>query len=263
MNGPDESAAPANDSDAMRRSGVRILGFAFVGLFVLLCIGALVAYLGLSGKPDHWNAQQQRIAGMNPQEREAISEAMLHHVLDKWSEGPKHATSIEDLIGQRTTLTIPYEDLNIWLAEEGISLLEEVGIRMPRSVKGTMVDSAGNGLLRISCDVKSRRIQQVVALTFDIKVANDGTIQSRLVSASAGLLPLPRESAVDLIAKRADNKDGLMYDLMQGNPVPPIELPIDPTEDGLRDGRLVGLEVREDAMVVTRETVRRKQANNK
>lgn len=241
--------------------GVRVLGRAFLVLFVLLCIAALVGYFGWSGRPAHWADQQARIQAMPQPQREQVSEALMNRLLNQWSQSPPNATTIEELIGQRNTLEIPFEELNIWLAEEGIELLTEVDIKMPRSVKGAMIDSPGDGLLRITCDLDNGKIQQVVSMSFDIAVAEDGTVTSTLQSAAAGRLPLPTQAAVDLIAQRGDAGARLLA-LMQGTPVGPVDIPIDPSKDGLRDGRLVGLQVREDALIVTRETVRREKTNN-
>lgn len=244
----------SGDEVVSRKRGVRILGFGFLGLFILLCIAALAGYF-YSGTPGYWTAQQGRIQAMTKQQREAVSTSLRNRLLTEWSDpGEAEIRRTEDLFGRRRTLEIPYEELNVWLAEEGIDLLAEVGIRMPRSVKAAMVDSAGNGRLRISCDLERGDVKQVVALTFDITVSDDGTVVSKLAGATAGRLPMPTQLAVDQIARRAGS-DRMMH-LMQGTPVGPIQLPIDASEDG-RDGRLVGLEVRDDALVVTRETVRR------
>ena len=113
-------------------------------------------------------------------------------------------------------------------------------------------------LLRLSCEVNSPEVDQVVALTFDIAVSDDGTVTSTLKDATAGRLPLPTETAVGLLAEQGGQRAA---ELLRGEPFGPIDVPIDPSENGLRDGRLVGLEVTGNAMVVTRETVRRQRAN--
>lgn len=236
---------------AKRSRGVRVLGLGFALLFVLLCVAALIAYRW-QGTPTHWTEQQERIAALTGQEREAISVSMRNRLLTAWSDaGEKTPTRPEDLYGHRAAITIAYDELNIWIAEEGISLLEEVGVKMPKSVKSAMVDSPGQGHLRISFDFDTGTAQQIVALSFDIRVVPDGTVTSTLQSATVGRLPLPTQSAIDLITQQAGDNTELL-DLMRGNPVPPVELPIDRS----REGRLVGLEVTEDALIVTRETVR-------
>ena len=251
----------SDDSTAKRSRGVRVLGFAFAIVFALLCIAALIGYFGWQGKPAYWTEQQERISTMSSQQRQAVSESLRNRLLTEWSDpGDKTPVTQDDLFDHRNKIEIAYEDLNVWIAEEGTKLLEDVGIKMPKSVKGAMVDSPGDGLLRISCDIEKGEMKQVIAMSFAISVAEDGTLTSKLEGATAGRLPLPTQTAIDLIASRADDK-GIMLDLMQGTPVEPIELPIDPSDDGVRDGRLVGLEVRDDALVITRETVRRNPSN--
>lgn len=270
MSGASTDEAGATQTNRSRR-GPRRLAIAFAVLFALVCISGVVAFLGFSGRPGHWTEQQARIESLSPTEREAVSEALMNRLLTQWSESRGEITTPDDLIGQRTDLVIPYDQLNIWLAEEGIDLLASVGIQLPRSVRGVMVDSPGDGRLRVSCDVQTRRFDQVVALVFDIRVDDDGTVTSELTQASTGRLPLPTAKAIDMIAKRsasrsdssqnADTANRLLH-LMNGTPTGPIDVPIDPTRDGLRDGRLVGLDIRNDALVVTRETVRRSRSES-
>jgi len=138
-----------------------------------------------------------------------------------------------------------------------------------------MIDSPGNGLLRVSTELAANGIRQVVSMSFEVDIAGDGTVTSTIKQATAGRIRLPTAAAIRLVARHThrdggaqqrgqktpgeagNNPRGALVDLMRGRPVAPIQLPIDPTQDGLRDGRLVGLEVREDALLVTRETVRR------
>lgn len=245
-----------------RKRGVRVLGLGFLALLVLLIVLAITAKLTLGGSPSHWDRQQERIASLSSEERKAMTEDFRNRLMTAWSDaGPEAPTTEADLFGHRRTLEIPYEKLNIWLAEEGIDLLDQVNIRMPKYVKAAMIDSDGEGRLRISCDVDTNKIKQVVALTFAIQVDDNGTVTSTLEGASAGKLPIPTETAVDLIARRS-GENSLMLNLMQGTPVGPIELPIDASDSG-RDGRLVGMQVRDDALVITRETVRRKKEEKK
>ncbi len=243
------------DHDAQRRRGVRVLGIVFVVILVVL-LGVALVMSRMVGTPAYWTEQQERIAALSEDEKKVISHNLRNRLATEWSDaGPEVPTTAADLYGHRRTIEIPYDDFNVWLAAEGIDLLAEVGVRLPSAVQAAMVDSAGGGLLRITCDLQSGDIQQVVALVFEIDVGEDGTVTSRLAGATAGRLPMPTEVAIDQIARRSNSER--MVHLMQGTPTGPIELPIDRG----RDGRLVGLEVREDALVVERETVRPKQAN--
>lgn len=252
----------SKSSPPSKRSGVRVLGIAFLIVFLLLAGVALVVYFGWSGRPAYWNQQQERIAAMTPTQREAISTSFRNRLLTQWSDpGQGAVNTADDLFGRQSTIEIPYEDLNIWMAQEGVEMLSEIGINLPSSVKGAMVDTPGNGLLRITCDFNNGQVQQLVALSFDIKVSKDGTVSSTLQEATAGKLPLPTETAIDMIAKRAGGtSNGMLVGMMRGTPVGPIQIPIDASDTG-RDGRLIGLDVKEDALVITRETVRRKPAN--
>lgn len=246
----------SSTSAANRSRGVRVLGLAFTTLFVLLGLTALLVYLGWHGRPAHWDQEQQRLAALSDAQRQAISESLRNRLLQQWSNpGEKTPRTEADLFGQRATIELPFDELNTWIQTEGVALLGEIGIDVPASAKSAMIDSPGDGLLRISFEVTTDGVQQVIALSFAVTIADDGTLTSTLAAATAGRLPLPVATASDIIASQA--KEGILLDLILGNPVEPIELPIDPSDDGLRDGRLVGLKVTEDALVITRQTVRR------
>lgn len=239
-----------------RSRGVRVLSLAFAALFILLCGSALIVYLGWHGKPAHWDNEQQRLAELSESQREAISESLRNRLLTQWSDpGEKTPVTQADLFGHRRTIEIPYTDLNTWIKTEGVELLKEVGVEVPDTAPQAMIDSPGNGLLRISFELMMDGVKQVVTLSFAVTIADDGTRTSTLTQATAGRLPLPVSTAIQIISQQTTNSD--LLNLIQGTPLPPIVFPIDPSKDGLRDGKLVGLEVREDALVVTRETVRR------
>jgi hypothetical protein len=241
---------------AKRSRGVRVLGLAFLALFLLLYGVALIVYLGWHGKPAHWEKEQSRLAAVPDTQRQAISTSLRNRLLKQWSDpGERTPVTEADLFGHRRVIDIPYDELNTWIQTEGLDLLAEIDVEVPDSATTAMIDSPGGGLLRISFEVAVDQVQQVIALSFAVTISEDGTLTSTLKQATAGKLPLPVGTAVDIIASQAD--EGILLDLMQGKPVPPIELPIDASKDGLRDGRLIGLEVREDALVITRETVRR------
>ena len=245
-----------SNTTANRSRGVRVLGLGFIALFAVLCLIALVVYLGWHGRPAHWDAEQQRLAALSEANRAAVSESLRNRLLRQWSNpGDKTPVTEDDLFGHRQQIEIRFDELNTWIKTEGLSLLEEIDVEVPETATTAMIDSPGEGLLRISFEVTTQEIQQVVTLSFKVTVADDGTLTSKLERATAGKLPLPVGTAIDIVATQAE--EGILLDLMLGKPVQPIELPIDPSKDGLRDGRLVGLEVTDEALVITRETVRR------
>lgn len=241
-------------SAAKRKRGVRVLGLGFLALFIALCVAAVIAYAVYNGRPGYWDQQRDRIEAMSQQDRRSISDNLENDVATGWSDADNDfPASEQDLYDHRSDIEIPYEDLNIWLAERGVALLGDLGIKLPSYVKSAMVDSPGDELLRISCDIQRGKRMQIVSLTFAIEVTEDGQVVSTLEGARAGRLPMPTRVAADLIAQRGDS-GGIMVGLTRGEPVGPIELPI----DAARSGRLVGLDIREDALVITRETVRPK-----
>lgn len=240
---------------ASRSRGVRVLGLSFAALFVLLCGTALLVHLGWQGRPAHWDNEQQRLAELSETQRDAISESLRNRLLTQWSDyGDTIPTRPDDLFGHQRKIEIPFKELNTWIKTEGLELLAEIDVEVPETATSAMIDSPGDGLLRISFEVTTQQVQQVVTLSFAVDVASDGTLTSTLKRATAGKLPLPVSAAIEIVASQAD--EGILLDLMQGTPIAAIELPIDTSDTG-RDGRLVGLEVTEESLIITRMTVRR------
>lgn len=243
-----------------RRNGVRVLSLAFASLFAVLALAAAVMYVGWHQNPLHWEQEQLRLAAISDVEREAISESFRNQLMTQWSDpGSKVPLTQADLFGQRSTIEIPYAALNTWIESEGVTLLSHVGIKIPESAPTAMIDSPGKGLLRVSFELINEGVRQVIALSFRVRIEGDGTLTSKLIQATIGRLPLPVDTALRMIAQQSDG--AALLDLMQGKPLPPVVIPIDPGRDGLRDGRLIDLDVREDALWITRETIRRQSAN--
>ena len=245
-------------SSDKRSRGVRVLSLAFASLFILLAITAVILYLGFHGTPEHWSQEQSRIATLSDDQQQATSQSFRNRFITLWANpGDKTPVTEDDLFGHRQAIEVPFNDLNTWIKAEGVELLSEIGIKVPKSAASAMVDSPGDGLIRVSVQVTIERVPQIITLSFAVNIAEDGTLTSTLKHATAGKLPLPVDTAISLVASKTDEQR--LLDLMQGNPIPPIEMPIDPSEDGVRDGRIVGLEVTDNALTLTRETVRRKK----
>lgn len=249
----------SNTTAAKRSRGVRVLGLAFAALFVVLCLSALLIYLGWHGKPAHWDSEQSRLAELSDAQREAISESLRNRLLKQWSDyGDALPANQDELFGHERTIEIPFDQLNTWIQTEGLELLTEIDVEVPKTATTAMIDSPGDGLLRISFEVTAQEVEQVVTLSFAVTIADDGMLTSTLKQATAGKLPLPVSAAIDLISSQAEG--GILLDLMKGTPIDPIELPIDTSDTG-RDGRLIGLEITKDALIIKRQTVRRKKTN--
>lgn len=247
----------SNPIAASQRPGVRVLGLGFALLLALLCAAAVVVYLAWHGRPAHWDHERQRLAELSGEQRQAISESLRNRLIQQWSSfGDRDPFKGADPFGQETEIEIPYDQLNTWIQTEGIDLLAEVDIEVPKTATTAMIDSPGDGLLRISFEVITQGVEQVITLSFAVSIEKDGTLTSTLMQATAGKLPLPIATAIELVASQAD--EGVLLDLMQGTPIDPVQLPIDTSDSG-RDGRIVGLEVTPTALILTRRAVARKQ----
>lgn len=253
-------AAPPSKRRWLKRLGI---GAVIVG--ILLACAGLYAYNRSNAQPESWQQERERIARMGTTEKLDMAEGLRNWLLSEWSStepSEEFAQGNPDsLLGQRRRFAIPYDELNVWLDVEGRSLLEAVGIGLPERVRHVIVSGTPGGKLVLSFEDQPDGKGRVYALTFDIGVAQDGTVTSTLTGATAGRLPLPVDAAARLIRSTSPaapaNSPNLLDALLTGQPVQPQDLPIDPGEDGVRDGRIVGLEVQTDAIIVTRETVAR------
>ena len=146
---------------------------------------------------------------------------------------------------------------------DGTTRLTSQGAPLPDAFKGMMVTSDGDGRLIVAFEYDGD-VHQVFSLTLEIEVNDRGKITSRLTRARGGELSLPRDTALERIAEiiggeRAVGEIKLMK-LFTGQPFGPMDLPIDPGEGGVRNGRITGIEVQDDALHITRLTVARKPA---
>lgn len=255
-----EQAAPR------KRRWLKRLGLS-AGLSVIFlgCLG-LYAYSRWNSKPEMWSQERERIARMGSDQKEAMAESLRNRLLTEWAY-TEHSEEIfngktDSLLGQRRTFAIPYDQLNVWLDVEGRSLLEGVGIGLPERVRHVLIRGTDDGLLVLSFEDRPDGNGRVYSFTFNISIAGDGMVTSELVEAKAGRLSIPTDAAAGLISSTSTTGRGgpnLLDALLTGKPVRLQDIPIDPGEDGMRDGRIVGLEITPEAILVTRETVARPQ----
>lgn len=255
------------------RRWVKPLGIA--AAVVLLVVGAVAGYLyqRAHAAPEQWQKEQARITAMDASQKRAVAERLRNRLITEWGSAEPSAEFLDtdsgSAIGQRRRFAIPYDELNVWLHVEGRSLLQALGIVLPQRVQHAMVQGTaeGNLVFAIEDDPDGGSSGgggggggRVYTMTFDIDVAEDGTITSTLVSARAGRLSIPKDAATQLLTATSNttaNGGSLLNDLLTGKPVPPLDLTIDPGERGHRNGRIVGLEIDEEQIIVTRQTVRR------
>ena len=236
---------------------------------VLLVVGAVAGYLyqRAHAAPEQWQSEQARIIAMAPSQQKAVAERLRNRLITEWGSAEPSAEFLDtdsgSDIGQRRRFAIPYDELNVWLHVEGRSLLQALGIVLPERVQHAMVQGTAEGNLVFAIEDDPGGGSgggRVYTMTFDIDVAEDGTITSTLVSAQAGRLSIPNDAATQLLTATSTttaNGGSLLNDLLTGKPVPPLDLTIDPGERGHRNGRIVGLEIDEEQIIVTRQTVRR------
>lgn len=249
------------------RRWIKRLGIAALIVVVVIAAIAGYSYQRARAVPERWKKEQDRIATMAPSKQLAVAESLRNRLINEWTAAEPSAefreTDSDSPIGQRRRFAIPYDELNVWLHVEGRSLLEGLGITLPGQVQHAMVSGTADGNLVFAIeDGAGSGGGRIYTMTFDIDIAKDGTLTSTLLSAQAGKLDIPAEAAAQLLAATGTNSSSggnLLGDLLTGKAVPPRDLPIDPGDQGFRDGRIVGLEVNEKQIVVTRLTIRQQR----
>ncbi|MEM1354200.1 MAG: hypothetical protein AAGC44_10780 [Planctomycetota bacterium] len=240
---------------------------AAITLMALVLVAVLITgylYQRAGAAPEMWTKERSRISAMAPSQQQTVTERLRNRLINEWTAAEPSSEFIKtdsgSIFGQRRRFAIPYNELNVWLHVEGRALLENLGITLPARVQHAMVSGTADGNLVFAVEDDPGSGGRVYTLTFKIDIADDGTVTSRLISAEAGRLSLPPETAARLLASSnstSPDVENLLNDMMTGNPVPPRDLTIDPGAEGARDGRIVGLEVDEQQIIVTRQTVRR------
>jgi len=250
----------------LRLVGLFLLGFLLVGGII---IG--IKYRQLRSVPSHWQANADRLDLLPEEQKKAIAESFRNRVLGQWSrlEAGGSAQDIIDamgsgseMLGDTRTITIPFDELNIWLATEARGVMAQRETPMPRSIAGAMVDSDGNGNLILAVKYESKDITQIFSFTLDLLVDKDDRVVSRLISVHGGRLELPREAALSqfekLLRGSADRGDPMaVLKILNGEPFGPVDIPIDPDSPGARDGRITGIVINDDSLQLTRTTIRR------
>ena len=242
-------------------------------VFLLIIFAIVGVYAGLKwrAQPDYWVQNREMLATLPEAHKRQRAGSFMGRISEEWSafgeatpqeliESPDAAGRV---LGDERTIVIPFDDLNIMLEVEMPGILASQGAPLPDAFKGMMVTSDGDGRLIVAFEYDGD-VHQVFSLTLEIEVNDRGKITSRLTRARGGELSLPRDTALERIAEiiggeRAVGEIKLMK-LFTGQPFGPMDLPIDPGEGGVRNGRITGIEIQDDALHITRLTVARKPA---
>ncbi len=250
----------------MRRVVLLVLG----GLVLIAVVYAGAKYRQWKATPEYWADNGRMLAAIPDDEKRQRSDALIGRLGEEWSAfgtpDPQELIDAPDpasrVLGDERTIVIPYEDLNIMLEVEAPAMLASQGAPLPDAVKGMMVTSDGRGQLIVAFEYDGPEVQQVFSLTMRLHATPEGIITSSLVSARGGRLTLPRDRALrtlaDIVGGDRAIGDIKLMKLFTGEPFGPMDVPIDPGDNGVRNGRITGIDVRADALHITRTAVPRR-----
>lgn len=253
-----------------RRPTRRVVLLILGGLLLIAVVYGGSKYRQWRSEPGYWADNGKMLAAIPQDEKRQRSDALIGRLGQEWSafgaadtqaliESPDAA---EQVLGDERTIVIPFEDLNIMLEVEAPAMLASQGAPLPDAIKGMMVTSDGGGRLIVAFEYDGPEVHQVFSVTLALSATAEGIITSTLVSARGGEMSLPRDRALRALADivggdRAVGEIKLMK-LFTGEPFGPMDVPIDPGDDGVRNGRITGIEVRDEAIHITRTTVPRR-----
>jgi len=243
-------------------------------LIVLMIVGvyAGVKYRQWSTRPDHWERNREMLAMLPDEQKRERASSFMGRITEEWTafgeataqeliESPDAAGRV---LGDERVIVIPFDDLNIMLEMEMPSILASQGAPVPDAFKGMMATSDGDGRLVVAFEYDGPELHQVFSITLEINVDARGRITSRMARATGGELALPRDQALERIAEIVGGEREVgeirLMKLFTGEPFGPMDLPIDPGEGGVRNGRITGIQITDDALHITRLTVARKPA---
>ena len=253
-----------------RRGGRwRVVLLVFGGLILIALTWAGTQYWQWRTRPDYWSDNGRMLAAIPEDEKHQRAQDLIGRLGDEWSafgevdtqtliESPDAA---QHVLGDQRTIVIPFDDLNIMLAVEAPAILASQGAPLPEAVKGMMATSDGEGRLIVAFEYDGPETHQVFSLTLSLAASQEGILTSTLVAARGGALALPRDRALKTLARIVGGErsvaDIRLMKLFTGEPFGPMDVPIDPGDSGVRSGRITGIEVRDEALHITRTTIPR------
>lgn len=260
----------ATSPQRRRMSKRRLFGLFLLGFLLVAGTMLAVKYRQWRATPSYWEDYAQQLKAMPDQQKREVAESFRNRLLEQWNAPDAGATpealieamrNDDDLVGETRTITIPYNEFNIWLEAEARGVMEDRGTPLPPTVRQAMVTSDGHGHLILAIDYRSKDVNQVFSFVLDIDINADAQVISRVVEVRGGRLELPRDSAVSMVREQlaregAGGGDAILK-LLTGEPFGPVDIPLDPSAEGVRDGRIVGIAINDDALQLTRTTVRR------
>ena len=263
-----EQTAKAAGSPRRRRSRFQkfMLGFLGVLCIVGLVLGVIV--WKLTTEPQAWRDARQSVAEMSNAdlienvvavERKIaqLSHTVAPATLDRAATGadatPTHVSSsasagevIDPLAPREMTIDLSFEELNSWLAVKFEDWCANQGIAIPSQCSDFTLWSEGDSLV-LAFEAAASDLTGVVSLVMDVEVIDETQCRLAVVSARGGEMPIPAERLLahfgedydpDMMEKLTAAFDGLTFE-----PVWRM--------DKARRGRLLGLEVKPDGLVVT------------
>jgi len=243
-----------------------------------LCTLAGVGYWLWSTEPEHWTEHQAflqthseaEINDLAAKAEQRFAELSNFFESDALIQKAGNRTGINKAAGRAglpsaaqadpnrpitRTLAFSTDEINAWLSRRAPQWLANRGTPMPSGVSQPMV-AVDNRQMVAAFQYKSKEVEQVVSMYFNLAINSDGKAQLKLDRVQGGNLPLPVEQLSHRLASGNDASESVkkiaaMFQGQQFDPVWDI--------DQSREARLLGFKPTSTGLEVTVRTQPKKK----
>ena len=199
------STAPT-PTRSRRGCGCGSLVIGCLGVTALLAAAVMVALVVLwwlvTGEPEHWQAQRQRLLQLSEAERDEHAQR-LENRLDRTFSGAGDAQPGVNVaahdpspLGERE-LSMSFDELNAWLDRRLELWLQHEQIDLDLPVSDVVVASS-QGELILAARVGFQHFASVLSARIDAELLDDGDMRLHLRRIELGRLPMPLDQAVEM-----------------------------------------------------------------
>ena len=237
---------------------------AWLMLFVALTAGAAFwAYTLWNQPPHYWIDNKQTLERLTIQQREDLAHALFNRAISEYADVEQYeplsgqAAEPANYTGRTRTISLPLEQINVWLHQQLVTWLANQGIAVPPEIVGVML-AHDDGQPVIAFHYQSPDTDQIISLKWNLVPKPEGKIAVVLDGVRGGTLPIPTPIITNKLQQKlktleADHPLQKLSLILQEKPFNPI-LPF----DGSRFARLTNLTIGSNQINLTFRTEKKK-----